>query len=117
MWKEIKNESELKIIADLFDGGAALVSATFSSKNRASMVNDVKTAVLEFEGQNNFSLMFTGVDCLHVVPIATGNIFVSDIAIGKMGKMFFWADDGFFNVTEPDTSLTYVFSEGLFYSK
>ena len=113
-WKEIKNDAELGHAAALFEKGAALVSVTYTACNKNSAVNDVRTAILSFASDVPFRMKFEGINCLHVVPISTGSIAVKNVSLGKFGKFYFWADDAFFNVTMPDTSLTYIISEKVF---
>ena len=103
----------MKIVADMFEGGAKLVSVSYVASGENSDVNDIKEAVFTFRGEKTFKIKFSNVDCVHIAPISMGSIYINDIAIGKFGNLFFWADDGYFNITEPDTSLTYAIAKGL----
>ena len=111
--KEIVKVDDFKQVFDLFADGAKLVSVQYTACNDESTINDVRSARLSFLGKRKFALEFIGVDCVHVVPITMGNIMLSDIALGQFGKMIFWADDSMFNVSEPDSSLSYVVAKGL----
>ena len=111
--KDIVSVNDLSLIMDLFEGGAKLISVNYVSCTQSATVNDVKTARLSFMGKKKFDLEFGGVDCVHIVPIAMGSIMLSDIAVGKFGSMVFWADDSSFNVSEPDSSLSYVIARTL----
>lgn len=112
-WKDIKKEDDLKSVAEMFEGGAKLVSVSYVAAGENSDVNDVREAIFTFRGEKTFKLKFSEVDCVHVAPISMGSIYINDIAIGKFGNLFFWADDGYFNITEPDTSLTYAIAKGI----
>ena len=114
MWKEIITDNDIGLIVSLFNDGAALVSVSYDACGENSCKNDVRTAVLCFSADKPFRLKFVGVNCLHIVPITTGSIAVKEVAAGRFGKLFFWADDAYFNVTEPDTSLTYAIAEKIF---
>ena len=113
-WKEIKKENELSEILDLFEGGAKLIGLSYTACNESSEVNDVREAIFNFVGTKRFRLKFSQIDCVHIAPITTGNICVTDIAIGRMGNVFFWADDVYFDITSPDTSVTYAISRALY---
>lgn len=114
---EILNVNDLPKVLKEFDSGAKLVSVEYCGCTINSNVNDVKQAILKFKGTSEFCLKFTNVECLHIAPIAMGNISVTDVALGKFRNLFFWADDSSFNITEPDTSLSYCIAGGLFLGK
>ena len=112
--KEIKTDKDLNDVALLFSEGATLVSVNYTAKSDGATVNALRSATLEFSANVTFRLKFSGINCLHLAPIAVGSISVSEVSVGRIGKLFFWADDPFFNVTEPDTSLSYVIAESVF---
>ena len=116
-YTEIKNTDGLTSVLDLFESGAKLVSVNYKACSDPSENNDIREAELLFKGKTNFSLNFAEVDCLHIVPIATGSIILKNVALGTFGKIFFFADDEMFDVTNPDTSLSYVISRKLFIGK
>ncbi len=116
-YTEIKNSNELATILDLFGDGAKLVSVSYKACSDSSDTNDIREAELTFKGKTTFALKFGEIDCLHVVPIATGSIYLKNVAVGTFGKIFFFADDEMFNLSEPDSSLTYVISKKLFIGK
>ena len=111
--KQIMKFDDFNDVIGLFENGAKLISVQYTACNADSSTNDVRTATLSFVGKTKFSLKFEGIDCLHVVPITMGNVCVSDIAFGKMGMLYFWSDDSSFDITEPDTSTSYVVARAI----
>lgn len=116
-WSQVNGEAQMEQILSLFKGGAKLISAHYTACTPESDKNNLRTAELHFLGRGEFSLKFTDVDCLHIAPIAMGNINVENVALGKFRNLIFWADDASFDITEPDTSLSYVIARGLFIGK
>ncbi len=112
-YKTIKNVNDLTPVFNLFENGAKLTGVTYTACSDNSNVNDLRVAELFFSGTTKFSLKFEEIDCLHVAPIFTGNISVSEVSLGIMSNRVFFADDSTFNITEPDTSLTYVIAKKL----
>jgi len=112
-WKSIKSDKDLETVFNLFDGGAKLVSINYVACDNNSETNNVRSAELRFIGKRAFVLKFIGIDCLHVAPISKGRIMVENVALGKFRNLYFWADDGSFNITMPDTSLSYVIASEL----
>ena len=111
--KSILKFEDFNEVLKLFENGAKLCSVQYTACSAESNTNDVRTATLACVGQTKFSLKFEVVDCLHVVPITMGNICVSDVAFGKMGTLYFWSDDSSFDITEPDTSTSYVIARAI----
>ena len=112
-FKEITSVNELPSVMKLFEGGAKLLSLEYIACGKDSITNDVKDAILKFKGGTEFALRFAGVECLHIAPIAMGNIYVENISLGKFRNIYFWADDDTFNITEPDTSGSYCIASSL----
>jgi len=111
--KPILKFEDFNEVMKLFENGAKLCSVQYTACGVEASTNDVRTATLSFIGQTKFSLKFEGIDCLHIAPITMGNISVSDVALGKMGMLYFWSDDSSFDITEPDTSTSYVIARAI----
>ncbi len=115
--QEIKISDHLKSVLDLFEGGAKLVGVSYIACNESSDSNDIRKATLSFLGKQRFNLVFEQVECIHVAPIRSGSIYVESIALGQFRNLFFFADDDYFNITSPDTSLTYCIGGRLYIEK
>lgn len=114
---EVCGDKLLHEVMSYFDNGAKLTRAEYVACTNDSNENDVMHARLFFIGEKKFSFEFEGVSCVHFVPIGIGDIYLKDISLGVMPGLIYWADSSSFNITNPDSSLTYVVAKKLFVNK
>ncbi len=110
---EIKSEKDFLKVIQLFEGGAKLIDAQYIACKKDSNNNDIRTIVLSFYGKQQFKLKFEEIDCVHLVPITMGSIYIDSIAVGKFRQLIFWSDYDGFDITSPDSSTSYVIGKKL----